>query len=181
MEYTARDLLLTPALPGSTYHAIPGAANPVTSHKSWADGYDCMPHLRAFLNPTKDDINTFFGNEDALDDFLLNTSANPSNPLTERFQTEGDTVRAFYAQLSSCIHFPIQGFSNLYAESGPLGNTNVTQTVDVQWGIETSTLLVGELKRHGIIDPSQWSGAQNPNINRTRLGKEMRGLVSSAS
>lgn len=63
------------------------------------------------------------------------------------------------------------------SEPGPLGTTSVSQTVDFLWGRGSSCLLLGELERHGIINPQVWTTGRTDDTNRKRLGRELRGYV----
>jgi hypothetical protein len=178
-----RDLLLQPALPDGTasYHTLPGASTPSLSKKNWVQNYPEVQALRLYINPTRDTINTVFGDEDALDDHLLNRDVNPLNDTVEWFQSEGDSVRTFYTHISYPIQLAFQtGYGTPFivqrSESGPLGPTQVSQTVDFTWGWgDRVVLMMGELKRHGIIDVAKWRGQEAPDHNRRWLGKELRG------
>ncbi|KAH7633187.1 hypothetical protein B0T09DRAFT_300967 [Sordaria sp. MPI-SDFR-AT-0083] len=103
---------------------------------------------------------------------------NPLNGTAEYFQTEGDTVRTFYTHVSHPIQLAFQtnhgSFIVQRSESGPLGPTQVSQTIDFTWGCGEHCLMIGELKRHGIIDRKRWTGERPPDGNRIGLGKELR-------
>jgi hypothetical protein len=177
-----RDLLLQPALPDGTasFHTLPGADKPSLSKKNWADPYPEVLAIQLFVNPPREHIDIAFGGEDALDGHLLSRDVNPLNGTTEWFQTEGDTVRTFYTNVSHPIQFAFQTqhgtpFIIQRSESGPLGPTNVTQTIDFTWGCGERCLMIGELKRHGIIDLKTWKGENPADHNRRWLGKELRG------
>ncbi|KAK4172702.1 hypothetical protein QBC36DRAFT_222146 [Triangularia setosa] len=172
-----RDLLLQPPLPNGTssFHRLPGAGKPSLSHKNWAREYPEVQNLRLHVNPTEADINEVFGSEDALDEYLLNKEGSPLNVTTEWLQTEGDSVRTFYTKVAKPIQLAVQPFITLRSESGPLGPTNVNQTIDFTWGCGEHCLVIGELKRHGMIDVETWTGRAGTDSNRTWLGKELRG------
>lgn len=177
-----RDLLLQPAFPNGTasFHTLPGAGKPSLSQKNWAQNYLEVQALQLYMNPTRDHINTVFGDEDTLDNHLLNRDVSPLNGTTEWFQKEGDSVRTFYTNVSHPIQLAFQThhgtpFIVQRSESGPLGPTNVTQTIDFTWGCGERCLVIGELKRHGIIDVETWTGERPTDNNRRWLGKELRG------
>ncbi|KAL2143201.1 hypothetical protein VTI28DRAFT_279 [Corynascus sepedonium] len=177
-----RDLLLQPALPDGTasFHTLPGAGKPSLSQKSWAKDYPEVRRLRLFVKPTREHIDMALGGEDALDEHLLNRDVSPLNVTTEWFQKEGDSVRTFYTNVSHPIQFAFQThhgtpFIVQRSESGPLGQTNVKQTIDFTWGCGECCLVIGELKRHGIIDVKTWTGERPVDDNRRWLGKELRG------
>ncbi|KAK4204856.1 hypothetical protein QBC40DRAFT_216042 [Triangularia verruculosa] len=177
-----RDLLLEPALPGdtATFHRLPGAALPNLTHKQWVQGYHEVRALEVYTNPGLDIINNVFGLEDALDVCLLNRDVHPLNDTSEWFQSEGDSVRAFYTHISLPLQLAFKAddgrpFIIQRSESGPLGPTQVPQTVDFTWGYGNCCLIIGEMKKHGIIDPPRWNGLLEVNSNRRWLGKELRG------
>lgn len=175
-----RDLLFQPALPGdtATFHTLPGAAPPSLSHKNWVQGYPEVRGLRLLINPGLNEINTEFGHEDDLDSLLLAKDVNPLNDTTEWLQKEGDSVRTFYTHVS--IQLAFKGFDGTpfivqRSESGPLGSTQVPQTVDFTWGYgDQHCLMIGELKRHGIINRRRWAGQIAADNNRRWLGQELR-------
>ncbi|KAK4119948.1 hypothetical protein N657DRAFT_649729 [Parathielavia appendiculata] len=181
---TLRDLLLQPAFPDGTaaFHTLTGAGEPSLSHKSWVADYpEVLPQaLRIFENPDQDTINTIFGDENALDHRLLTKDVMPLNDTVEWFQKEGDSVRAFYTHISHPIQLAFHTnlgppFIIQRSESGPLGQTQVSQTVDFSWGCGESSLMIGELKRHGIINTGAWiTSPRRPDGNRVWLGKELR-------
>ncbi|KAK4095746.1 hypothetical protein N658DRAFT_99972 [Parathielavia hyrcaniae] len=177
-----RDLLLQPALPDGTgsFHTLQGADKPSLSKKNWAESYHEVLALQLFVNPPREHIDIAFGGEDALDEHLLNRDMNPLNGTTEWFQSEGDSVRTFYTNVSHPIQLAFQTHHGTplivqRSESGPLGQTNVTQTIDFTWGCEERCLMIGELKRHGIVDLETWTGTKETDRNRRWLGKELRG------
>jgi hypothetical protein len=179
-----RDLLLQPALPAgtATFHTLPGPGEPTLSQKTWTEEYHEVrqPALTLYETPNLDTINAVFGNEDALDAHLLNKDVNPLNGTIEWFQKEGDSVRAFYTHVSHPIQLAFQTdhgapFIVQRSESGPLGPTQVSQTIDFTWGCGECCLMMGELKRHKIINPGRWRGELQVDSNRRRLGKELRG------
>jgi hypothetical protein len=59
---------------------------------------------------------------------------------------------------------------------GPVGNTSFSGTVDCRFEHGTSCILVGELKKPGIITPD-WFNPNATSTNKSRLGKELRGYV----
>ncbi len=182
---TLRDLLLQAPLPNgaASFHTLPGAGKPSLSQKNWVQNYPEVNAIRPlYLNPTRDYINAAFGDEDALDAHLLDKGVSPLNGTTEWLQKEGDSVRAFYTHVSHAIQLAFQThhgtpFIIQRSESGPLGHTDVNQTVDFAWGCGERCLLIGELKRHGIIDVERWTGESPTDTNRRWLGKELRGPV----
>ncbi|KAK4096199.1 hypothetical protein N658DRAFT_501868 [Parathielavia hyrcaniae] len=134
------------------------------------------------MNPDFDAINAVFGNEDSFGRHLQDMAVNPPNNTIEWFQSESDSVRVFYTHISHPIELAFQTPSGTpfvvqRSESGPLGSTNVSQTVDFNWGHGERCLLLGELKRHRIIDPRRWTGQLPADGNRTWLGKEIRASV----
>ncbi|KAM7183119.1 hypothetical protein V8F33_013790 [Rhypophila sp. PSN 637] len=95
-------------------------------------------------------------------------------------QKEGDSVRTFYTHGSHPIQLAFQtrhhtSFIVQRSESGPLGPTNVTQTIDYSWGYGERSLIIGEVKRHGIIDIRTWTGENPVDSTRRWLRKELRG------
>ncbi|KAK4243262.1 hypothetical protein C7999DRAFT_18374 [Corynascus novoguineensis] len=179
-----RDLLLQPALPAgtATFQTLPGAGEPTLSQKNWTEAYHEVrrPALTLHENPNLDTINTVFGDEDALDAQLLNRDVNPLNGTIEWFQKEGDSVRTFYTHVSHPIQLAFQTahgtpFIVQRSESGPLGSTQVSQTIDFTWGHGACCLMIGELKKHKMINPARWKGDMQADNNRVRLGKELRG------
>lgn len=172
-----RDVLLQAPFPDNTasFHRLPGAGRPTLTQKPWARDYHEIQNLQYYLNPTEDDIDQVFGPEDALDAYLLNREVSPLNVTTELLQTEGDSVRTFYTKVAEPIQLAFQPVVALRSESGPLGPTDVNQTIDFTWGYRNHCLIIGELKRHGIIDVDRWTGVAGQNTTRTWLGKELRG------
>ncbi|KAK3331537.1 hypothetical protein B0H66DRAFT_587710 [Apodospora peruviana] len=123
-----------------------------------------------------------FGAEDDLEKLLLSIDVNPLNGTAEWLQKEGDSVRTFYTHVSHPIQLAFQTrhhtpFIVQHSESGPLGPTNVTQTIDYSWGYGERSLIIGEVKRHGIIDIRTWTGENPVDSTRRWLGKELRGTV----
>ncbi|KAL2259687.1 hypothetical protein VTK26DRAFT_6542 [Humicola hyalothermophila] len=179
-----RDLLLQPALPDGTavFHTLPGAGEPSLSEKAWSrDYHDVRPSV-LYENPDVNTINHVFGLEDDLDEHLLNTEVNPWNSTIEYVQNEGDSVRTFYTHVSHPIQLAFQThhgtpFIIQRSESGPLGPTNIPQTIDFTWGHRERCLLMGELKRHRIINPMRWRPNAQLDNNSRRLGKEVRGSI----
>ncbi|KAI0388294.1 hypothetical protein F5Y17DRAFT_470514 [Xylariaceae sp. FL0594] len=167
MSVALRNLLQIPALPYASLHSLPGAGNPSLSHKTWVSGYAEVTQARLIMSnsPDWEELRQLFGDEDDLDRLLLSTPVHPLNDLQENLQSEGDSARTFYT------HQIITQRS----EAGPLGSTNVSQTVDCTWSHKTHCVLAGELKRHGIINPQMWTGEEAANANRIWLGKELRG------
>ncbi|KAL2129656.1 hypothetical protein VTI74DRAFT_7490 [Chaetomium olivicolor] len=178
-----RDLLLQPALPDRTakFYRLEGAAKPSLSKKGWAADYPEVTRFRLYINPDLNAINALFGDEDALDHHLLNRDVMSSNETVEWFQSEGDSVRAFYTKVSLPIQLAFQTdhgapFIVQRSESGPLGSTQVSQTIDFTWGwADRFVLMMGELKKHGMIDVATWRGVDPTDHNRKWLGKELRG------
>ncbi|KAL2017268.1 hypothetical protein VTK56DRAFT_2380 [Thermocarpiscus australiensis] len=123
-------------------------------------------------------IDNLFGTEDALEGHLLNKNVMPLNNTTEWLQSEGDSVRTFYTHVSHPIqlafHTNGQSFMIQRSESGPLGPTQVSQTVDFTWGYGDRCVMIGELKRHRMIDAKAWRGEVPASHNRRWLGKELR-------
>jgi hypothetical protein len=177
-----RDVLLQPAFPDGTagFYTLPGAGKPTLSQKTWVAAYREVTRFTLLIDPDQGQIDGVFGNEDALDDHLLNKDLSPLNGTVEWLQSEGDSVRTFYTNVSLPIQLAFQTlhgtpFIVQRSESGPLGPTDVTQTIDFTWGWGEHCLMIGELKRHGIIDVERWTGRLDPDSNRVRLGKELRG------
>ncbi|KAK4096269.1 hypothetical protein N658DRAFT_531249 [Parathielavia hyrcaniae] len=171
---TVRDLLLQSPLPGgtATFHGFSGAGAPSLTHKNWVQPYPEVQLAQVQMNPDFDAINAVFGNEDSFDRHLQDMAVNPPNNTIEWFQSEGDSVRVFYTHISHPIQLAFQTPSGTpfvvqRSESGPLGSTNVSQTVDFTWGHGERCLLLGELKRHRIIDPRRWTGQLPADGNRT--------------
>lgn len=170
-------------LGGFSFKTLPGASNPSVSHKPWVAGYRQIPQhrIRHCFNPDWHTLNQFLGAPTAFDQFLLSQRVNPTNNTFEWLQTEGDIVRAFYTHISHPVQlaFHVNGspFVVQRSESGPLGPTQVPQTIDFNWGHNERSVMIGELKRHGVIHPGRWTGQTQPDSNRIWLGKELRGSV----
>lgn len=98
-------------------------------------------------------IDDAFGPEDDFDRHLLDMDVSPLNGTAEYFQTEDDTVRAFYTHVSHPIQLAFQtnhgSFIVQRSESGPLGPTQVPQTIDFTWGCGEYCLMIGELNGMG--------------------------------
>lgn len=182
-----RDLIFQPAFPDGTvtFNTLEGARPPCVSQKVWATNYEQIrgDALTVYENPDLETIERLLGEETDMDRHILSTDVNPTNRTLEWVQSEGDSCRTFYVHISQPIQLAFcknNGMPYVYqrSESGPLGPTNVSQTVDYTWGCGTRCLMLGELKKYQIINVSRWrtSGARlDHDTNRRLLGKEMRG------
>lgn len=177
MSIPLRDLLLQAVLDQATFTEAPGASEPTLSQKNWVNTYNPVNNPFITVNPSEDEINHLFGPEDDFDRFLLSQHVYPlNNNGNETLQSEGDSVRVFYTRISLPVVLALQPLVIQRSETGPLGPTSYPQTVDWTYGYLNSCLVIGELKRHGIIRPSRWIGPQQqPGSTRVWLGKELRG------
>ncbi|KAK4220895.1 hypothetical protein QBC38DRAFT_462078 [Podospora fimiseda] len=159
-----RELLLQPSLPDGTcvFGSLPGAPSPSLSNKNWNKDDNHIPDLAPiYANLNFDQINEVFGAETALDNHLLNKDVSRLNSTSEWLQSEGDSVRTFYTHIASPVQLAFQTspelpFIVLRSESGPLGPTQMPP---------------------GFISPDRWRGLRNPDGNRRRLGRELRGYA----
>lgn len=179
---TFRDVFFTAPIPDGTtsFRTLPGANKPSISKKSWAQTYHEVQRLRIIENPTQENIDTELGPEDAFEHHILGRPTYPFVSSFQWLQSEGDAARAFYTCVSNPIQSALYGrngpFIDERSESGPLGQTHVNQTVDFTWGFGERCLVIGELKKPGIIDPSKWkTGPGGADTNRRLLGQELRG------
>ncbi|KAI0967946.1 hypothetical protein F4678DRAFT_229307 [Xylaria arbuscula] len=101
--------------------------------------------------------------------------AHPLNRTTEDLQTEGDSVRVFYTHISHPVQLAFQDIVTQRSETGPPGPTSYAQTVDFEWIRSDQCIIIGEIKRHGVIDPSVWENDESTDKNRRWLGQELRG------
>lgn len=179
-----RDLLLEPPFPNGTAHymTLPGAGHPTLTTKTWAADYEevQVAEEQLLVDPSLEAINALFGDEDGLDRELLNQNVYFPQLPAEVFQTEGDSSRAFSTHVGLPVYLALRTsngtqFIAQRSESGPLGSTNVNQTVDLVFNTETDSLVVVEFKKHGIIDTERWTNQRQANKTRLNLGKEMRG------
>ncbi|KAI1116719.1 hypothetical protein F5Y14DRAFT_53349 [Nemania sp. NC0429] len=180
MALPLRTLLTQPAIPWASFHHLPGAEGTSSlSKKNWVAPYELIPsqYLNLVRNPDFNEIDNVLGAEDELDRLLLSRTVYMHNHIPEALQNEADSVRAFYTHISLPIQLAFQGIIIQRSEAGPLGPTNYSQTVDFTWSHGDRCVLVGELKRHGIIADESWLNRidSDPDHNRRLLSKEMRG------
>jgi hypothetical protein len=178
MSVTLKSLLLTPPLrrEQATFATLPGASNPTTAEKIWTRGYDPIAQQRiaCAVNPSLEQITALFGEEDDLEQILLNTMVHPVNETDLWIQSERDSAVFFDTLISLQVQLAFRSILVRRSESGPLGHTNYAQTIDLTYGHGDICVLCGEFKRHGIINVSRWTGQKTPDTNRTRLGREIR-------
>lgn len=179
---TFRDAFFTPPIPVGTasFRTLPGANKPSLSKKPWAQPYHRVRRFRFIVNTTPEIIDTELGPEDAFERHVLGRRTYPFTSSFQWLQTEGDAVRAFHTCVSNPIQSALYGSNGPFivqrSESGPLGPTHVNQTVDFTWAFQERCLVIGELKKPGIIDPSKWkTGPEESDTNRRQLGQELRG------
>jgi hypothetical protein len=181
MSMPLRDLLTTApsdwCIP--QYESLPDGHPPVVSQKNWTNEYPLVSSqsISTDINPDMNRLAELFGPENGLDEALLSEHVYPINATTELMCKEGDTVRCFYTYIAYPVMKAFRSVLTQRSESGPLGTTSVNQTVDFLWGRESSCVLIGELKRHGIINPQAWTTGRTDDTNRKRLGRELRGYV----
>lgn len=177
MSMSLRELLTTAPSAWCTpqYESLPDGHPPVVSQKNWTNDYPPVSSqfMSTDINPDMDRLAELFGPENDLDNALLSGK-------TEVMCKEGDTVRCFYTYMAYPVMLAFQSVLTQRSESGPLGSTSVNQTVDFLWGRGSSCVLIGELKRHGLIQPQMWTGMAD-DTNRKRLGRELRGYVVAKS
>ncbi|KAI1270817.1 hypothetical protein F5Y07DRAFT_406849 [Xylaria sp. FL0933] len=156
---------------------FPDASKPRTSQKAWASKYPEIlpPALQFSYDPSIDEINKQLGPEDEMDRFLLSKVVHPLNQTEEALQSEGDSRRVFYTQIALPVQLGLQEIIELRSESGPPGSTSCPQTADFLWMRDDQSVIMGEFKRHGIIEPATWMGRKTADTNQRFLGKELRG------
>ncbi|KAI0426760.1 hypothetical protein F5Y09DRAFT_350885 [Xylaria sp. FL1042] len=172
-----RDLLSQSPGHFSLFYNLPGSSNPRSSQKSWAADYPEIlpPELGIVFDPSIEAIQAVLGPEDELDRLLLSREVHPLNQTVEALQSEGDTGRAFYTHIAYPVQFAFERIMRLRSEVGPPGPTTYGETADFCWLQGNQCALVGELKRHGIIDPIRWLGRKPADANLRSLGRELRG------
>lgn len=163
--------------------SLPGGHAPSLSRKEWARDYRQIRQdkMHVVSEPSQAEIDSIFGPEDDLDRRLISKRIFPPNVVEEVLQSEGDTVRAFYSHISHFTMLAFQGILTQRSETGPLGPTSSPQTVDWTYGLGNDCVVLGELKRHGIINPRRWIGTEAADSIRINLSKELRGLVNIAT
>ncbi|GAW20271.1 hypothetical protein ANO14919_097720 [Xylariales sp. No.14919] len=133
------------------------------------------PAFLEIFPPDSQGLLRFLGPEGEMDDLLLSKIVHPVNQVQEDLQSEGDSVRVFNAYMGHPVQLAFQRFLTLRSEVGPPGRTPYKETADFSWIYGDQCVVVGELKRHGIINPNRWSGRLQPDGNRVWLSKELRG------
>ncbi|KAI1287150.1 hypothetical protein F5Y03DRAFT_380578 [Xylaria venustula] len=176
MSVPLRTILNQAPMPFASFFDLPGAGSRSTSHKPWASNY---PEILSpwFHFVDIDGVQDVLGPEDDLDRLLLSKTVYPLNQTTEALQSEADSVRVFYTHIAHPIQIAFQHIIVQRSETGPPGPTSYAQTVDFSWTQDQQCILIGELKRHGIINPSMWRTNTGTTIdnNRKWLGQELRG------
>jgi hypothetical protein len=149
--------------------------NAHTSVKPWAQAFNDLTNLT--LHPsTKQAFDNVFGPM-LFDDTNRIAQTVTQAPSTAEFvKNEADAVRLFHKQISGVVmpHFVSIPLVQELDQSGPLGYTSFSGTVDTQFfRSPTQELLAfGEIKAPGIIG-SNWSPAQQRTKSRD-LGRELR-------
>ncbi|KAI0802128.1 hypothetical protein GGR55DRAFT_666972 [Xylaria sp. FL0064] len=159
------------------FYRFPDTSKPRTSQKAWASEYPDIlpPALRLFYDPSIDKIKEHLGPEDEMDRFFLSKAVHPLNQTVEALQSEGESRRVFYTQIALPVQLGLQEIIELRSESGPPGQTTHPQTADFLWMRGRRSVIIGEFKRHGIIDPATWMGVEAVDANYIFLGRELRG------
>lgn len=156
-----RELLLQPAFTPETVKCFTpeAAGKPILTHQAWVKKYPEVQYLQHCENPDQATINGVFGEEDALEEHLLNRTVSPLNAAVRYLQSEGDSDRAFYTNVSLPVQLAFQtahGTPCVIQRSGsaPPASTVVGRTVAFTWRHGDRCLIVGVLKKQGIIDPA---------------------------
>ncbi|KAI0966029.1 hypothetical protein F4678DRAFT_484569 [Xylaria arbuscula] len=172
-----RTILHETPLPFARFYDLPGSGNPSVSLKNWASAYPEVQHqcFTLHFNLSLDEIHDHLGPENEMDQFLLSKSVYPLNRLQEELQNVGDSVRAFYTHISFPVQLALQGTMVQRSQAGPPGPTNHRETADFVWIRGDHCVVVGGLKRHGIIKQTSWENLLLDDANRTNLSKELRG------
>jgi hypothetical protein len=157
---------------------LPGAGPPSISHKAWVGDYDRVrrQHMTTTFNPSRGDIDSAFGDLDALDDILLGIDIGTPIHTRQFFQSEDDCKRGFNERVMLPIRFALQSIGVVERwQAGPMGHTTTSKTVDISWAVGDVDIMILEFKKHRTIDADTWTGAAAEDANRVRLGKELRG------
>lgn len=182
MSVPLRTLLCSPPLTQGgrvTFERLPGTEShrPLTSDKAWARNYDpiAQQYISWVVNPTLEMINTLYGEEDSLEQTLLDKLVHPVNETNHMIQSERDGGFFFDTYVSHPVQFAFSPILVRRSEAGPLGTTNSAQTVDLAYSHGDVCVLCGEFKKHGILSVPRWIGEKDHDTNRTRIGREIRG------
>lgn len=82
------------------------------------------------VSPSQVEIDLVFGPEEDLDLFLISKQVYPANETIERLQSEGDSTRLFHTHISKFVMLAFQNILTQRSETGPLGFTTASQTID---------------------------------------------------
>ncbi|KNG44559.1 hypothetical protein DDE82_009117 [Stemphylium lycopersici] len=148
-----------------------------TSVKPWAQAFNDLGNLT--LHPsTKHAFDNVFGPM-SLDDTnrIAQVVAQAPPPSTAEFvKNEADAVRLFHKQVSGVVmsYFTSIPLVMELDQSGPLGNTSFSGSVDTQFfhSRTKGLLAIGEHKTPGVIRP-EWSPARQTSETQD-LGRELR-------
>lgn len=112
------------------------ASMPNVSIASWSRGLESID--TAAIDLYEDlgfpPINKTFSTHDQLEDWLVNRPATIVNAFPEWIHSEGDIGPTFYRHIVGPIFVGFEGpmpFLILRSELGPLGNTNVKETINM--------------------------------------------------
>ena len=173
-----RELLSRP-LPALLFR--PNSDTPSLNQKPWTNGFEQVHPRYHPLNENTLRNQEQFGPHNREDYIRLNRSVNgQGHGNREVIANEGDVRRVFASHLSGPVReaWSESPFLIERWESGPLGQTHFSGTVDALFSYyhpdePEQCVVVGELK-HNVINESHWIHDSNTVI-RKRLGKELRG------
>ncbi len=160
-----------------SYSELPGEAPPTLSQKAWAKDHPKV-HGYTYHPGTSSDGSSLrgFGPEEPADRVRLDdTMVNPVENIPEDVRSEGDVRRLFHRSISSTMRRAFANHPRLreHSETGPLGHTTASVTVDEWMAYGNHCVVIGKLKRVGILNPRDWK-EDLPTSIKNRLGPELR-------
>ncbi|KAK3612727.1 hypothetical protein LTR22_028490, partial [Elasticomyces elasticus] len=173
------------ARPVNNVNTQGAAHNPTTSVKPWTNNsafMNCDMQVNTLAMFQRDDN---FGPFEAADNHRLSTRAwLPMAP--ELISLEAETNAHFMKYIDMPVRLAWGFFPNLvfhYGIGPPacVAGANAAMTVDVMvcHHITNRPLIIGELKKPGVIRVAEWTGPTAPGLGTRRLQREMRAYAAN--
>lgn len=117
-----------------------------------------------------------FGNESEEDALTLKSFLYPCSLYHEQIGNEGDVGRLYYRYLSGTVMNALQLLHIIErSETGPTGDTQVTDTVDSRFTLGDIYITIVEFKRPHLVRSDHWADSAHGGLTtKNILSKELR-------